>query len=310
MIYKVFVFIFSLIYSAAYCIDCSDCFGNEREEKISILKSSSEAFLVTDRVNLRQKRSGELYCTDQELDNIFPPCNQHNVNPSVGRIYLDDTSTGTGTIINIEGDRVTGITAKHVFLGEGCCYNNKMVYGNFYPGSVRMDDNSTNWLAEIRIDEIITDGTCKDIAVFKGNLLGVPQEVKDLLISKVSKIRAYNEPIRGGNVKIYQYPLGYEDQRIKEGKILPGKYHYVSTLPGSSGAPIFQGDEIIAIHIAGADAITKVRYFGDKLKDIKGERFDLSENNVFEMISNEDLRYFDNVLIDNPSFLLNCCIVV
>jgi V8-like Glu-specific endopeptidase len=51
---------------------------------------------------------------------------------------------------------------------------------------------------------------------------------------------------------IYHYPKNLDTQRINEGLFYDNGTHHITTLDGSSGAPIFCDGTIVAIHTGGA----------------------------------------------------------
>ncbi|MBY0281819.1 MAG: hypothetical protein K2W94_06635 [Alphaproteobacteria bacterium] len=81
----------------------------------SAVSANHEVFLLEDEKHLK-KVNGKFTGDDSAFDKVFPPCTQRSVDGSVGRILRADRVIGTGTIIDSDGARVTGITAKHVLF--------------------------------------------------------------------------------------------------------------------------------------------------------------------------------------------------
>jgi len=181
----------------------------------SAIFASHEGFLLEDEKHLK-KVGGKLTCDDSAFDKVFPPCDQRSVDPSVGRILRADGLIGTGTVIESDGSRVTGITAKHVLFDK-----KKAVFGEFYQGSMRVGTNTVNSLATIEIDEILIDeASTKDIALFKGKYV---KKRKGLTKAKLSAFvtSVVEKTTRRKHVKIHHYPLGVEDQRRNKGELDP-----------------------------------------------------------------------------------------
>lgn len=260
------------------------------------LASNHEGFMLEDEKFLKKVR-GNWTCDDMAFNKIFPFCTQRNVDTSVGRIVRSDGVIETGTIIESDGEKVTGITAKHVLFNGSI-----PVYGQFYQCSMRVSSGEVSSLAEIKIDEILTDdGSSKDIALFKGKY---QKKTPRLSAQKLSQ---FVTPIaekrrKRKHIKIHHYPLGVEDQRVNMGDLDPNahKAHYVSTLPGSSGAPIFNsgGTAIIGIHKGAGNQIKKVQYTGKIIKNLKGQEFSLSDNNEYDDILRDELHKFDKIFKD------------
>ncbi|MBY0281818.1 MAG: hypothetical protein K2W94_06630 [Alphaproteobacteria bacterium] len=175
------------------------------------------------------------------------------------------------------------------------------MFGDFYQGSRRVGSNTVNSLATVEIDEIdeideiiIDDTSLKHIALFKG-------KYTKKVLSK-AKLSGFVTPVvekhrRRIHVKIHHYPLGVEDQRRNKGGLEPtnkSTAHYVSTLPGSSGAPVLSkdGDFLIGIHTGAGTEKKKVKYTGDIIANLKGKEFTLSESNQYADISKGELGGF------------------
>ena len=240
---------------------------NDKEElsseRVSFVRHLERVPLLPSDVGKKKKFS------DKDFDDTFPVC-KGNAKISVGLIV----DSGTGTIIENKGETVVGITAKHVFFDD----KGKMLpkFGNFHQASMEKDGKIIVG-AVIKIDEIrlYEDLNNKiDIALFIGRYRIKNPEVPgiDVAHSNISKTALGKKR----DIIVYHYPWGVEDQRFKKGKVesIEGKgegRHLISTLRGSSGAPIFnERDEIIGIH-SGWNEIEKqgtIKYTGNKFKSL------------------------------------------
>ena len=231
----------------------------------------------------------KLTCDDKAFDKVFPPCSERNVDKTVGRVVRSDGALGTGTIIESDGINATGVTAKHVlFKGK----NKKPLFGHFFQCSIRTRPKKANFLAKITIDEVLINPTSdKDIALFKGKYT----KPKPLLSGVITPVAEQSRKRK--HILIHHHPLGIEDQRRNKGELdqASNETHYVSTLPGSSGAPVMtkSGDALIGIHTGSGAQIKKVRYTGGALKHLHNKEFSLSDCNEYVSIQKDELNGFN-----------------
>lgn len=273
--------------------DCSeDTLKIEPLDKKRQKISNNEAFLPSDLPGFTKLSANQYQCNDAQFDIAFPLCDLKNVNKALGQIETLNNSLGTGTIIEIAKKsnklKIKGITAKHVLFDD----KNLPVFGKFTQGLVNAGGGAVSSLCEYTIKKILTHPDNRDIAIFEAET-PFKQDLQSLLTTKIPSI--VNGLSTSKKAIIYHYPMGVQEQRKNEGMIdSKGIAHLVTTLPGSSGASVLNAQKkIIGVHVSSGDQNKKkVKYNGNKLPQIKGQKFGVSDENEYISIISSDLTKF------------------
>jgi len=101
----------------------------------------------------------------------------------------------------------------------------------------------------------------------------------------------FDTPKKGWIYKMYHYPLGVSDQRFNSGKLVQEEIidnlHCMSSLPGSSGAPIFYNNKVIGIHTGKGEKLSNT-HVEINIQGIK-EYVNIYKNNEFISLSKIDM---------------------
>ncbi len=218
-------------------------------------------------------------------------------NRSSCQLVSEKGGSGSGTVISIEKTSEARIrskifTARHVVETD----DGDLSFPDVYQGltSFKEEEERVAYLAKHKVDEICFNPKTKaDIALLKGEVIDNP--VDDFLYESVAKLRSRKDHSES-NGYMNHYPLGVSTQRFNTGEVRKDGEHTISSLPGSSGAGIFNSHNRLSyIHSGGGD-ITRMRalYNLSILKDLpnRDKTFNISENNKSSPIFEEDLMDF------------------
>jgi V8-like Glu-specific endopeptidase len=274
------LFLVTLFYLSIFFSFVSDAMENEND-----LEGILKATLKTNKID--HVGYGKYLIDSESFSEIFPPCiiGKNKINYPLWSVaqVLDETQTDAiGTAIAIEETKNKNIlfmTAKHVVDDRIVTFR----FGAQIENSLGLPDSQ------------YTDLICKEIKCFIHPTLDfalVEAEVKQNRTNMQFPISKYNTNHsldETNQYNIYHYPWGIEGQRLNSGKIetkninyLSNPYfvHYIDTLPGSSGAPIFYKDEVIGIHIGRGKHFAKTK-IGIDYQDIEDHSIIFSNSNKY-----------------------------
>ncbi len=252
---------------------------------------------------------------DAEFDRIHPirRFKDREFSSSSCQIVTEEGGMGSGTVIKIqdtgsEEKRSELLTAKHVVLDE----SGKISFPKAYQGQTSFLNGTVNYLAAHEVDEIcFNPHSGGDIALLKAQV--TENHINDNLLESVAKVRNRQEAIKGSKVSAEEevsmshHPLGEYAQRRNSGWIRPNGDHTISSLPGSSGAGIFNlRGELGWIHSGGGQYYSPLRVLYDVLilKDLPPHKktFNINPQNASTPIFREDLSKFCDCYKRKPSF--------
>lgn len=257
--------------------------------------SKGHGFLPKDTPNMKTV----LEIDDVGFDKVFPTC-LHNTEeqgeqPNYSVCLLRNKYAGTATIIENNNKNVTALTAAHNLKDD----KGNILFGSLFQGSARLNnkDEKISWIARYDINTVCFHDE-KDIALIKGTLVESPVNY-DILKQYTSDISSEKNNQKQ-TCTMYHHPLGFKDQRVSSGEVDHDGKHYISSLPGSSGASIFDGNgKITCIHTGGDKEIIKsIVYNGDRLKKLQrpSKTCYMYSNNSCDIITQNDLNKFNNCI--------------
>lgn len=241
---------------------------------------------------------------DVGFDKVFPSC-LHNIEeqgeqPNYSVCLLRNKYAGTATIIENDNKNVTALTAAHNLKDKDNKGN--ILFGTLFQGSARSNnkDEKISHIARYDINTVCFHDE-KDIALIKGTLVESPFNY-DILKQYTSDISSEKDNQKQTGT-MYHHPLGFKDQRVGLGEVDCDGKHYISTLPGSSGASIFnENGKIMCIHTGGDEEIIKsVVYNGNRLKKLgrSSKTCYMYNNNLCDIITQNDLAKFNTCFKKN-----------
>lgn len=127
--------------------------------------------------------------------------------------------------------------------------NKGLFFPDVYQGISSFQDGSVAYLVKHEIDEICFNPKLNtDIALLKERI--TENNMGDSLFKTPAKIQSKNYHVKTLFYEGYMshYPLGVYTQRFNIGNIFKDGAHSISSLPGSSGAGIFNLSEKNKIH--------------------------------------------------------------
>jgi V8-like Glu-specific endopeptidase len=276
--------------------------------------SMPERHLPKDTRFMKEDSSKNLLVDDEIFDRIHDKAllNSPKYNSSTSYIEGKDMSVCSGTLVKLykQDNQVIGdfLTAKHClsFQKESMGYDNpKSIYQGLSSHSYK-GNTGQGYLARFKPYESCIDPDSKaDKALIRARLQNSNIE-EDRLFDTSSKI-VKNEVTEKTLGMMNHYPFGNTTQRVNEGFVnekpssstIPSeRKHEISSLPGSSGAGVFNSNgELFGIHSGGdPDSNTGKKVFYN-VSDLEGISDDKKMEKIFEYnrlytTSEEDLKYF------------------
>jgi hypothetical protein len=240
---------------------------------------------------------------DESFDKIHPPMrfDEEGFNDNSCQVILENGSMGSGNVTSIKEDkeeiRSEILTARHVVEDSK---TKTLSFPDVFQGMSSFEDGSVAYLAKHEIDEICFNPTLNsDIALLKGRV--TENNMNDKLFKTPAQIQSKKDHIESPIYEGYMshYPLGVFTQRFNIGNIFRNGEHSISSLPGSSGAGIFNLMHKLAwVHSGSSEMPSPVRVFYNVsiLSGLPWSKkiLQLSEKNKSNSIFEEDIKGFCN----------------
>jgi hypothetical protein len=250
------------------------------------------------------KKKYDYIVDDESFDKIHPPIsfNDEGYNPSSCRIKCPNKTLGSGTLVSLKKDENHNIrseimTAKHVT--QDLNNQKKTMFPIVEQGITAFRDKRVAYLAKHEVDEVCYKPNSKDdIALLKGRI--IENNYGDFILSSPAKIRPKQAQQKEISERVYinHYPFGLSTQRLNFGDISVNGSHTVSTLPGSSGAGIFNVNKQLSWIHSGENNPSNKKAFYDMsfLKRVpENEKIhNIAKDNESYPIFNEDIKEFTN----------------